>query len=176
MIEHVVVATDGSENANRAVQFASELAARFGADLAVVHVLLRDHLDEGLRRFGEVEHLTREKKPSIAAMLEDIPPAQFPHMLVPANAADSADEILTAVAEQVLQAAEDVALECGVEKVRKVTRDGSAARCILEAAREADADVIVMGTRGLSSIEELLQGSVSHKVTQLAPCAVTLVR
>lgn len=176
MIENVLVATDGSANADRAVRFASELATKFAAELTVVHVLLRDHLDEGLRRFGEVEHLTKERKPSVAATLDLIPATQFPHMLVPADVADSADDVLKAVAEQVLQGAENVALECGVEKVTKLTRDGSAARCILEAARETNADLIVLGTRGLSSIAELLQGSVSHKVTQLAPCAVTLVR
>jgi nucleotide-binding universal stress UspA family protein len=36
---HYVVATDGSESASRAVQFAAELAARVGARLTLVHVL-----------------------------------------------------------------------------------------------------------------------------------------
>jgi len=53
MIKTILVATDGSDSGTRAVQFAAEAAARYGAGLVVLHVLLRDHLDEGLRRFGQ---------------------------------------------------------------------------------------------------------------------------
>jgi nucleotide-binding universal stress UspA family protein len=176
MINNVLVATDGSENADRAVLFASEVAARFGADLTVVHVLLRDHLDEGLRRFAEVEHIAEPHQPSFPAQLGRIPPARFPHNLVPASAANSADEVVQAVADQVLRTAEEVALEKGVKKVEKVMRDGNAARCIMETARDAGADLIVLGSRGHSEIGELLLGSVSHRVSHMAHCAVTLVR
>lgn len=176
MINKVLVATDGSENAERAVIFASELAARYGASLTVLHVLLRDHLDEGLRRFAEVEHIAEPDRPSLPSMMEQIPEAHFPHTLVPAEAAGSADEVVRAVADQVLRAAEDVALENGVEKISKVTKDGNTARCILETADEMRADLIVIGSRGLSEIRELLLGSVSHRVSHMARCAVTLVR
>lgn len=50
------------------------------------------------------------------------------------------------------------------------------AREILAVAKEADADFIVMGTRGLTDWKGLLLGSVAHKVLHHAACPVLLVR
>jgi len=43
-------------------------------------------------------------------------------------------------------------------------------------ARRIGADVIVMGSRGLSQVQGILLGSVSEKVLRRAPCPVTIVR
>ena len=56
------------------------------------------------------------------------------------------------------------------------TRTGSVAPTILEAARSFSADLIVMGTRGLSDFTGLLLGSVAHKVIHHADCPVLVVR
>ena len=50
------------------------------------------------------------------------------------------------------------------------------AREVLDVAKEADADLIVMGTRGRTDWKGLLLGSVAHKVLQHAACPVLLVR
>ncbi len=50
------------------------------------------------------------------------------------------------------------------------------AEAILAASRTHAVDLIVMGTRGMGSMEGLLFGSVSRKVTHLAPCPVLLIR
>jgi nucleotide-binding universal stress UspA family protein len=47
---------------------------------------------------------------------------------------------------------------------------------ILRVATEVDADLIVMGTRGLTDWSGLLLGSVAHKVLHMAECPVLLVR
>jgi nucleotide-binding universal stress UspA family protein len=47
---------------------------------------------------------------------------------------------------------------------------------ILAAAEEASADLIVVGSRGLSDFTGLLVGSVSHKLIQHASCPVLVVR
>ena len=54
--------------------------------------------------------------------------------------------------------------------------NGSVAGQILGAAREHDADLIVLGSRGVSQLEALLLGSVAGKIVHLAPCPVLLVR
>lgn len=50
------------------------------------------------------------------------------------------------------------------------------AETISEYAREHNFEQIVMGTRGLGNIRGIVLGSVSHKITQIAPCAVTFVK
>jgi nucleotide-binding universal stress UspA family protein len=54
--------------------------------------------------------------------------------------------------------------------------EGPEAEAILSAAASQKADLIVMGTRGLGTIEGMLFGSVSRKVSQHADCPVMLVR
>jgi nucleotide-binding universal stress UspA family protein len=57
-----------------------------------------------------------------------------------------------------------------------VCRFGRSAEEIMKAASKAHADLIVMGTRGLSAIARVLLGSVSTRVVQRATCAVLVVR
>ncbi len=53
---------------------------------------------------------------------------------------------------------------------------GHAAREIVEDAREHQADVIVMGSRGRSDLAGLVLGSTAHKVIHLADRPVLVVR
>lgn len=53
---------------------------------------------------------------------------------------------------------------------------GHAAREIIEDAKEHQADVIVMGSRGRSDIVGLVLGSTAHKVIHLADRPVLVVR
>ncbi|WP_314587026.1 universal stress protein [Paenibacillus terrigena] len=53
---------------------------------------------------------------------------------------------------------------------------GDPAQLIVKQAKETNADLIVMGSRGLSLFSELFIGSVSHKVVQHAHCAVMVVK
>jgi nucleotide-binding universal stress UspA family protein len=55
-------------------------------------------------------------------------------------------------------------------------RTGSTAPAILDAEKALGADLIVMGTRGLSDFAGLLLGSVAHKVIHHAQCPVLVVR
>jgi nucleotide-binding universal stress UspA family protein len=54
--------------------------------------------------------------------------------------------------------------------------EGPAAEAILTVAQTRGADLIIIGTRGMGSLEGLLLGSVSTKVTHEAPCTVMVVR
>ena len=53
---------------------------------------------------------------------------------------------------------------------------GEPAEEIVDYARLEEVDLIVMGSRGLSPIQELLLGSVSDKVLRTAPCPVLIAR
>ena len=54
--------------------------------------------------------------------------------------------------------------------------EGSPAEAIISVAKTRGSTVIVMGSRGLSAIAELVLGSTSHKVVSHAPCPVLIVR
>ena len=53
---------------------------------------------------------------------------------------------------------------------------GHVAKGIVETAAAKEIDLIVMGSRGLSDVQGLLLGSVTHKVIQLAQVAVLVAR
>lgn len=54
--------------------------------------------------------------------------------------------------------------------------EGPAAEAILSAAATRNADLIVMGSRGVGSLQGMVFGSVSTKVSHYAPCPVMVVR
>ena len=85
-------------------------------------------------------------------------------------------ELIAAVGEVLLDDAERVAKDCGIKTINRDWAHGDPASCILDVARKEKADLIVMGSRGLSDLRGLLVGSVSHKVNQLSACACLTVK
>lgn len=61
-------------------------------------------------------------------------------------------------------------------QVDVVVREGYPATAIEEEAERQDADLIVIGTRGLSGFKHLLLGSIAERVVQKAPCPVLTVK
>jgi nucleotide-binding universal stress UspA family protein len=68
------------------------------------------------------------------------------------------------------------ARKLGVTNVRAERIEGNPAEMILKIARREKPDMIVVGSRGLSTAKEFLLGSVSHKITHHASCPVLIVR
>jgi nucleotide-binding universal stress UspA family protein len=78
-------------------------------------------------------------------------------------------------AEQILAPARATLAASGVRFTEAVLI-GPVAESIAKAATDSGSDVIVMGTRGLGAIGNLLMGSVATKVVHLATVPVTLVK
>jgi nucleotide-binding universal stress UspA family protein len=65
--------------------------------------------------------------------------------------------------------------EAGVE-VETNARQGDPADAILDVAEEKNADLIVVGNKGMSGAKRFLLGSVPNKVSHHAPCSVMIIR
>ncbi|GGN97876.1 universal stress protein [Saccharibacillus kuerlensis] len=63
-----------------------------------------------------------------------------------------------------------------IPNARGVVLGGHAAKSLLKYAEETDVDLIVIGSRGLDGLRELLLGSVSHNVAQHAKVPVLIVK
>jgi nucleotide-binding universal stress UspA family protein len=74
-----------------------------------------------------------------------------------------------------LEAAATVVRESGVN-VDVFPRQGDPADAILDVAEEQDADLIVVGNKGMTGAKRFLLGSVPNKVSHHAPCSVLIIR
>ena len=63
----------------------------------------------------------------------------------------------------------------GVE-VETYAREGDPADAILDVAEEQNADLIVVGNKGMTGAKRFLLGSVPNKVSHHAPCSVMIIR
>lgn len=156
MARSIVVGTDGSEPAEEAVRQATDLADHEGARLHLVTAYPDSQL---LRERTTI--WTNDPKGVIDS----------------GRTAGGADTIvdLREVAESLVQRAARDALSKGVDVVTHV-REGQPAEVIIDVANQEQADLVVVGSRGLTGIKRYLLGSVSFKISEHAPCSVLIVR
>jgi len=145
----ILVATDGSEAAGRAVSFAAALAKKVGAHLKIVHIITsRDVPGEQLGDYALREHT-------------------------------SSAEVMAAFSDEKLkdarQRAESVGLSGFESESRSETDEGDIAGAIMSAAHRDKSDLIVLGKRGLGRLSGLILGSVSQKVVSVAHCPVLVI-
>jgi nucleotide-binding universal stress UspA family protein len=152
----ILLATDGSREADLAAKTAVELAQRTGSELEVVHV------------FG------------IAPWYPIYPEVTTPESVAQEEQNPMLEEDLQRTSEQ---RAREV-LDAEVEKVRSAggtvaqahLREGGIAQEIVALAEDIGAGVIVMGSRGRGGIRRALMGGVSDAVVRHAHCPVLVVR
>ena len=75
----------------------------------------------------------------------------------------------------VLESAAGPARNDGVE-VNTQAREGDPADAILDVAEEINADLIVVGNKGMTGARRFLLGSVPNKISHHAPCSVYIAR
>ena len=173
MIKSIVLAIDGSIHAEHAQTVAIDLASKYDAQLTLVHVLTRDHPSTEFTRMTEVEHLSDSRQPRVSEK-EDTYSA-VARFLGSVNDSKEA-RVIVLLGEQIVNNASASAHKAGVTNVTAEILTGDYANSILEVANKADADIIVMGRRGLSNLRGFVTGSVSHKVSQRAECSVLTVK
>ena len=133
-----------------------------------------DGSEDALRAFAHALGELRGRSDAELHVLNvQTPPIHpWPGKLVPP---DVIDEELRRAGEAIVAIAERPAAVAGVACTRHV-RIGHPAAEIADCARELGCDAIVMGSRGLGRVANLMLGSVAHKVVHLADVPVTLVR
>ena len=173
MIKSIVLAIDGSAPAKHAQSLAIDLASKYEARLTLVHVLTHDHPSKELARMAEVENLLDSKPPKVYSKGDTY--SSIARFLGSENN-DKEARVIVLLGEQIIENASKSARQAGVANVTSKILTGDYANSILEVANQADADIIVLGRRGLSNLKGFVTGSVSHKVSQRAGCSVLTVK
>jgi nucleotide-binding universal stress UspA family protein len=148
MFKSIVVGTDGSATADKAVAEAIELTK---ANSATLHIVTAFQV-ETLRR------IEREISAEEAAA---------PDMAWALNARDAVE----ARATEAVKAAKDG----GIDAIGHAY-EGSPADALIAVAEETDADLIVVGNKGMTGARRFVLSSVPNKVSHNAPCSVLIVQ
>ena len=178
MFQTILVATDGSDHANRAAAIASDLASKYGSRIVFLHVLMHGNVPDSFRRMAEIEHMVPES-PVTGPTVGNVPANIAAALRQEKQAGGSTMELLfQELGERITQSARHDAATHGVAdaKITTAVEEGDPVERILEAQKREQADLIVLGSRGLGNMKGLLLGSVSHKVAHLAECACLTVK
>jgi nucleotide-binding universal stress UspA family protein len=89
----------------------------------------------------------------------------------PANLAEDARVATTGVVENAAEA-----LRASGVEVETHCMGGDAADAIVDVAETSEADLIVVGSKGMKGSRRYLLGSVPNRVSHHAPCSVLIVR
>jgi nucleotide-binding universal stress UspA family protein len=74
-----------------------------------------------------------------------------------------------------LEEAAEIARAAGVP-VELYARQGDAADAILDVAEERNADLVIVGNKGMTGAKRFLLGSVPNRISHHAPCSVLIIR
>jgi len=148
----ILVATDGSESADRAVDVAADLASKSDCDLFLVNVA---HVP------ARTGYTPKDLDPGLKALIEpERVPLAEPH---------------ESLSSQILARAVKRAELRHAPRIYTLSSAGETDETILGIAAERHIDFIVVGKRGLGRLAGLLQGSVSQKLAAKARCTVIIV-
>ncbi|MBN1259739.1 MAG: universal stress protein [Anaerolineae bacterium] len=122
------------------------------------------------RALPYVEHLARVEEADVVVLHVYQPPDQYRAV----SGYDNVVSALEGLAHEVVEDTVEYLQAAGLHVSGKVG-SGAPARVILEIAHELDATLIVLGTRGPSSVKDLILGDVTTEVLRYARCPVILV-
>jgi nucleotide-binding universal stress UspA family protein len=149
MYSRILVATDGSQTSELAIEQAARLAKDQGAQLRIVHVI-------------EQSRLAFAAAGPVAVDLEGI--------------LDALRKSGQAALERGRAIAQQLGVQADAAIIGDDAIDDRVAMVLAEDARRWKADLVVLGTHGRRGINHLLMGSVAEAVARVAPAHVLLVR
>ena len=142
----IIVAFDGSNDSVKAVRMACMLSAKFGSELVVVHVYSAPVIPYS----------------GVAGM----PIANYPDL----------ERMAGEGARKTLLMGVRIAEDAGVKTNGELLEAASTVQALVEFSASEKADLLVVGTRGMTGFKKLLLGSVSSGVVSHAACPVLVVR
>jgi nucleotide-binding universal stress UspA family protein len=145
MFKKLLVPVDGSSHAKHAVDVAIELAKCHGASVLLLHVIRDLSL-----------------------------PKEIMEMIAAGEVTASRMQILQDSADIILSNAQQAFQKAGVSDVKTEYLMGDPASTILQYAEGSNADLIVIGQRGLGPYEGLL-GGVARKLVNMTPISCLIV-
>jgi nucleotide-binding universal stress UspA family protein len=146
MYENIVVGTDGSATASKAVSKAADLAAVSSATLVIVSAY----------RPVPPERLKTERSGA---------PQDVAYRV---NAREEVDYIL--------RQASQLAESRGVKSVRTEAVDSGPSEALIDVAEKIGADLLVVGNQGMTGAKRFLLGSVPNRIAHYTPCDVLIVK
>ncbi len=154
MLSKILVAFDGSECSNRALNLALDLAEKYSASVLVLNVLQNQFLGYTTETYDHVQ------------------PTTFPTTVTSALA-----DFRKLHEEILAKAAEKTAKEKPEVKVETLLKEGNPAEVIVDTASSRGFDIIVLGHSGVGRLKEaLFLGGTSERVAHSAHCPVLIVR
>lgn len=154
MIKKILVAIDGSEHADKALDFALDLADRSAAEIVILNVF---------------------QEPVIVYPSEPFTyPIIFPSPY-PVNT-DLTKDVKKAHGKILAEALRKARAAKPHLKISTKLEEGRPSDEIVATAREGGFDIIVMGHRGLGKVKEFFLGSVCDRVADEAYCPVLIVK
>jgi nucleotide-binding universal stress UspA family protein len=143
----VLIAVDGSDHANRAIEAIANIARR-GVPIEAALINVR-----------------------VGAILEPLFATDYSMITVQKLDAEQESQ-QTAV----IESATKLANMLGLALTAPVRAYGNVVKEILRVAKERDVDMIVLGTRGMGALRSMLMGSVAQKVLHDSPVPVVFVK
>ncbi|MDX2454353.1 universal stress protein [Desulfosarcina sp.] len=155
-IKNILYATDLSENARYAYNYAASLGQQYSARITILHVVEKLTAETFLQIHGYVGEEKWKK-------LQEEKQADF-ISTIKGRLSNFCDEISNEVDACTFQ----------VDKI--IVKEGIATDEILHQADLNDADLIIMGTRGLGMFKEALMGGTARRVVRRSTIPVMVVR
>lgn len=173
-MKNILVAIDGSASSNKVVSEAVKLASDAGAAVTFLNVIERGHINKPYHEMAELELSGRVADPTAVQPLLGISPEMNAIGAMQARETHSL-EVAQLVSDRVLDEAVRIAVQAGLNSVKKISAYGDAASEIVKTAASMQADLVVVGRHGMNELVELFLGSVSQKVLHRTAASVLVV-